>query len=224
MAVAPTVLAAATRRGLEGAGAASLAPEDLHEPVIEQRSSHLVVLCVDTSGSMGAEHRTTAARAAVLGLLTDAYQRRDRVAVVTFGGDGARVALRPTASIEIARARLAEMPTGGRTPLGEGILQGLAVCEAPSAKGYLPVLVLITDGRATGAPPGFDPLAAAVEAAGKVASSGVAAVLVDVESGDLPLHLGRDLAAAMGARHLRLAVAEGTAIEQAVRLVLREDG
>jgi magnesium chelatase subunit D len=224
IAVAPTALAAATRRRFEGAAAAGLAPEDLHEPVIEPRSSHLVVLCVDSSGSMGAEHRTAAARAAVLGLLTDAYQRRDRVALVTFGGGGARIALQPTASIEIARSRLADLPTGGRTPLGEGILQSLAVCKAPSARGYSPVLVLITDGRATGAPPGLDPVAAAVEAAGKVASSGVAAVLVDVESGDVPLHLGRDIAAAMGARHLRLATVEGTAIEQAVRLVLSEDG
>ena len=97
------------------------------------------------------------------------------------------------------------------------------MCEAPSARSYLPVLVVITDGTATAAPPGLDPGTAAVEAADRVAGAGVAAIVVDVESG-VPLHLGHDLATAMGARHLPLAAADGGAIEQAVRLVLNEDG
>ena len=83
----------------------------------EPKTGNLVILAVDTSGSMGADRRIAAAKGAVLGLLTDAYQRRDRVALVAFRGDAAEVVLRPTGSVEIARARLAELPAGGTTPL-----------------------------------------------------------------------------------------------------------
>ena len=91
-----------------------VAAGDVREAVREQRAGNLVILAVDASGSMGAETRMEAAKGAVLGLLLDAYQRRDRVALVTFRGDGADVALRPTGSIEVAKARLTDLPTGGR--------------------------------------------------------------------------------------------------------------
>src|SRR4028119_1735549 len=69
---------------------------------------------------MVAETRMEAAKGAVLGLLLDAYQRRDRVALVTFRGDDAEVVLRPTGSVEVARARLTELPTGGPAPPAPG--------------------------------------------------------------------------------------------------------
>ena len=131
---------------------------------------------------MGAEQRAAAARGAVLRLLTDAYQRRDRVAVVSFSGSGAQLVLRPTGSIEVARSRLATVPTGGRTPLAEAILAALDVCLGPSTRGYSPVLVVVSDGRATAAPEGLDPVEAALSAADRVASAGVPALVVDVES------------------------------------------
>src|SRR5206468_1286720 len=93
------------------------APPVLLEAIRERRAGNLVVLAVDTSGSMGADRRMAAVTAAVTGLLVDAYQRRDAVAVVAFRGDGADVVLRPTSSVEVAMARLSTVTTGGRTPL-----------------------------------------------------------------------------------------------------------
>jgi magnesium chelatase subunit D len=219
IAVSPTALAAAERRGNQALapGAPLVEAIDLHEPVAVERRSHLVVLCVDTSGSMGAAERFAAARGAVLRLLTDAYQRRDRVAVVCFSGEGARVVLRPTGSVEVARQRLASSPAGGRTPLAEGIVTALDLCRSPAAAGYSPVLVLVSDGRATH---GADPLAEALDAARRVAAAGVAALVVDVESGPTRLGLGSELAAAMGARHVAIGSADGERIDRVVRSML----
>ena len=101
----------------------------------EQRTGNLVVLSVDASGSMGADRPHGAAKGAVLGLLADAYQRRDRVALVTFGGAGAEVVLRPTASVEIARARLSDLPTGGSSPLADGLDAATAWSTGAAATG-----------------------------------------------------------------------------------------
>jgi len=209
VAVGPTIRAAAARRsgtvdarrsGTVDAGPL-VATADVREAVREERAGNLVILAVDASGSMGAETRMEAAKGAVLGLLLDAYQRRDRVALVTFRGDDAEVALRPTGSVEVARARLTELPTGGRTPLAAGISTALGLAQHP---GDRPLLVLVSDGRATAAPEGIDPLVAAKEAAAAVRRQGVPAVVVDAEDGHTRLGLAAELAEAMGARYLTL--------------------
>jgi magnesium chelatase subunit D len=234
VALVPTVLASAARRESHPARGADEEDDDgpgddglvdvadLQEVVAERRQSHLIVLCVDASGSMGAEQRAAAARGAVLRLLTDAYQRRDRVAVVSFSGSGAQLVLRPTGSIEVARTRLASVPTGGRTPLAEAVLSALDVCLGPSTRGYSPVLVVVSDGRATSAPDGLDPVEAALAAADRVARAGVPALVVDVESSATPLRLGEALAERMGARYLRLDAVTDEGIDHAVRSVLVE--
>ncbi|MGO9560602.1 MAG: VWA domain-containing protein [Acidimicrobiales bacterium] len=224
IAVGATVLAAAERRGgtRPHAGADLVEERDLREVVAAERRSHLIVLCVDASGSMGADDRVAAARSAVLRLLTDAYQRRDRVAVVSFSGDGAVVLLRPTGSVEVARQRLEGVPTGGRTPLAEGIMTALDVCTSPGSKGLAPVLVVVSDGRATEAPSGAggDPFAAALEAGRRVAAAGVPALVVDVESGQMALGLGAELALSMNARHIPIGRPDPEGIDHAVRSML----
>ena len=201
VAVGPTVRAAAARRAQTGGGGPLVAAEDVREAVRQERAGNLVILAVDASGSMGAEARMEAAKGAVLGLLLDAYQRRDRVALVTFRGEGAEVVLRPTGSVEVARARLVELPTGGRTPLAAGITTALSLAGRPADR---PLLVLVSDGRATAAPDGVDPLVAAKEAAGEVRRRRVPAVVVDAEDGPTRLALAAELAEAMGARYLTL--------------------
>ena len=199
VAVGPTIRAAATRGAVDGGPL--VAPGDLREAVREERAGNLVILAVDASGSMGAQTRMEAAKGAVLGLLLDAYQRRDRVALVTFRGEGAEVALRPTGSVEVAKARLTELPTGGRTPLAAGITTALGLAQHPADR---PLLVLVSDGRATAGPEGVDPLVAAKEAAAQVRRKGVPAVVVDAEDGHTRLGLAAELAEAMGARYLTL--------------------
>jgi magnesium chelatase subunit D len=243
VAVAATVRRAAARIGAGdgpravGASTAGVQvrPEDLREAVRVDRSANLIVLAVDASGSMGAPERMEAAKGAVLGLLTDAYQRRDLVGLVAFRGEAATVLLRPTGSVEVARARLAALPTGGRTPLAAGIATALDLVTTPArAATHRPVLVLVTDGRATFAPAGVDPVAAATSAADAVRRAGVEAVVIDVEDtrrvGPAPrsgapsnapgapaLGLARDLAARMGARHVPLGAVTPEGLRQVVR-------
>jgi len=193
---------------------------DIRESVREVKSANLVVIAVDASGSMGAAQRLEAATKAALGLLLDAYQRRDLVSLVAFRGDTAEVLLRPTSSVEVAKARLGAARTGGRTPLASGIREALAVATAPArAATHRPLLVLITDGRATSAPKGADPVEAAAEAASAVRRAGVDAVVVDVEGagGGSRLGLAWELAERMGARHLTVDELTPQAIERAVR-------
>jgi magnesium chelatase subunit D len=206
VAVAATARATGERRAASGDPDAA---PDVRGAVRQQRAGNLVVLALDTSGSMGAEQRMEAAKGAVLGLLLDAYQRRDRVAVVCFRGDDAEVVLRPTGAIEVARVRLAGLPTGGRTPLAAGIDAALKVATtAGAAATYRPLLVVVTDGRATAGPPGLDPFDAALAAADRVRRRGVDTVVVDAETaapmGEPRLGLAAVLAAALGARHLPL--------------------
>ena len=220
VAAGATARAVAERRALEPDGPAVRA-EDLREARREQRAGNLVVLAVDASGSMGAPQRMEAVKGAVLGLLVDAYQRRDRVALVAFRGDGAEVLLRATGSVEVARARLADLPTGGRTPLAAGIEAALGVCTSPAngSASHRPLLVLVSDGRATAARDD-DPVAAARRAAAAVRARGVDAVVVDAENGSGRLGLAADLAREMGARHLRLGELSAGALEHTLREVM----
>ena len=101
---------AATLRAAAARGGPPLIPADLREHVRSGREGNLIVFCVDASGSMGARRRMAQVKAAVLGLLTDAYQRRDRVALVTFRGDEAHVRSRPRAASSAPPPRSARSP------------------------------------------------------------------------------------------------------------------
>ncbi len=220
VAVGATARAVAERRAVEPDGPPVRAG-DLREARREQRAGNLLVLAVDASGSMGATRRMEAVKGAVIGLLVDAYQRRDRVALVAFRGERAEVLLRATASVEVARARLVDVPTGGRTPLAAGIDAALELATSPSSSGsgHRPLLVLVTDGRAT-APADGDPIAAARRAALAVRIRGVDAIVVDAEDGTSRLGLAEEIALEMGARCLRLAELSAGALESALREVM----
>ena len=218
VALGATTRAAAARRATAPAagGGALVTAGDLREPVREQLAGNLVVLAVDASGSMGVQRRMEAVKGAVLSLLLDAYQRRDRVCLVTFRGEDAEVALRPTGSVEVARHRLAELPTGGSTPLAAGIRTALAVATTTTGP-HRPLVVLVSDGRATAAPGGSDPVAAALDAAAEVRRRGVPALVVDVEDGTPRLGLAPELARRMGARCVSLPELSAGALGHALR-------
>ena len=110
-----------------------------------------MLFAVDASGSMAARQRMRAVKGAVLSLLLDAYQRRDKVGLVTFRGAGAELALPPTSSVEAAARRLASLATGGRTPLAAGLARAARVLAAERLRDprRRALLVVVTDGRAT---------------------------------------------------------------------------
>ena len=189
---------------------------DLREAVRESAVARLVVFVVDASASMAAHRRIDAATGAVLGLLADSYRKRDRVALVSFAGNEARVVLRPTGSIELAKARLVGIPVGGKTPLAAGILAAHEVIRTATAGGLRPFAVLLTDGRATEAD-SLDPIQAALEAGSRFRRDAIETLVVDVEDSGIRLHLAQRLADAMGATCIRLDELVPEAIEAAVR-------
>ncbi|MDQ5829372.1 MAG: VWA domain-containing protein, partial [Actinomycetota bacterium] len=201
LAAAATIRAAALHQEARGriAPGIVLRREDLRQNVREGREGNLVLFVVDASGSMAARRRMSAVKGAVLSLLTDAYQRRDKVGLVSFRGEGARVLLPPTSSVELGVLRLKEMPTGGRTPLAAALEEAARVLkrERLRERERRPLLVLLTDGRATSGP---DPRVAAAA----LRSLGVSSVVVDTEDGYVRLGMAGALAEAMGARCLHL--------------------
>jgi magnesium chelatase subunit D len=202
-----TVLAAAPHQRARGrrGPALRIQREDLRQATLEGREGNLVLFVVDASGSMGSRQRMRAVKGAVLSLLLDAYQRRDKVGLVTFRGSDALLALPPTWSVEAAASRLTDLPTGGRTPLAAGLLRAHEVLRVERVRDprRRPLLVVVTDGRATG-PRGGRHLADSYAAAGLVAATGTASVVVDCESGPVRLGLASTLGVHLGAQTLRL--------------------
>jgi magnesium chelatase subunit D len=213
--VSATIRAAAPRqkgRDHTGPGMA-LRREDLREKVREGREGNLILFVVDASGSMAARKRMSAVKGAVLSLLADAYQRRDKVGLVSFRGEDARILLPPTASVELAAPRLEELPTGGRTPLSAGLEKAAEILARERLREgeRRPLLVLLTDGRATAGP---DPYRAAVG----LRAMGIASIVIDTEEGYVRLGMAGEIADSLGARCLRL---EDLRADSLVQLVER---
>ncbi|MFE5503114.1 putative cobaltochelatase [Amycolatopsis japonica] len=212
-----TVRAAAPHqrsRGRSGAGLV-VRPQDLRFARREGREGNLVLFCVDASGSMGARQRMREVKTAVLSLLLDAYQRRDKVGLVTFRASGAELALPPTISVDAAASRLDGLATGGRTPLAEGLLEAARVLRIEAVRDPLrrPLLVVVTDGRATS---GADAVQRARQAAGLLAGN-VTSVVMDCESGKMRLGLAAELAEHLGAEHVPVAEVAADTLAGAVR-------
>jgi len=197
--LAATVQAAAPHQRARGRSGRGLVVrrDDLRQATREGREGNLVLFVVDASGSMAARQRMSAVKGAVLSLLLDAYQRRDKVGLVTFRGSAADVALPPTSSVDAAAARLESLPTGGRTPLAAGLLKAHDVLRVERLRdpARRALVVLVTDGRATGGP---EPVVLAGRAARLFAAEGVASVVVDCESGPVRLGLAGQVAAELG--------------------------
>ncbi|MCP2316856.1 magnesium chelatase subunit D [Nocardia amikacinitolerans] len=213
-----TVFAAAPHQHDRGRvdGPLALAAEDLRGAYREGREGNLVVFVVDASGSMAARDRLSAVTGAVVSLLRDAYQRRDKVAVITVRGQDAELVLPPTSSVDIAVRRLAGLRTGGKTPLAAGLLKAREVIQRERVRDprRRPMLVLLTDGRATG---GVDPVPRACAAAALLAKDAVTAMVVDCERGMVRLGLATELAGALRGGYVRLAELTGSAVADIVR-------
>ena len=187
--------------------------DDLRYAVTRGQEANLVLLVVDASGSMAARRRMEEVKTAVLSLLMDAYQRRDRVGLISFRGAGAELVLPPTWSVEAAAARLQQLGHGGRTPLAEGLVEAhrTVARERIRDRDQRALVVLVTDGRATA---GKGALARAQEIADRWAGAHTDSVVVDCESGRMRLGLARDLARRMGAEHIPLEqVAAGSLVD-----------
>ena len=219
----------------EAAPAFLIEPWDVRDKVRETKTGSLILFVVDASGSMGAQRRMVAVKGAILSLLLDAYQRRDRVGLIAFRATSAQVVLPPTPSVDLAHSLLSEMPTGGRTPLSRGLLLAMEVIEAERQKdrNVLPLLVVLTDGRANvamgsaGAAPELAaqggtslPIAEARAIAAAIKEQHISSVVVDTETDFLRLGLAHPLAEAMGAPCIKLEELHSDSLAETVRMQL----
>ncbi|MGC9436236.1 MAG: magnesium chelatase subunit D family protein [Methanomicrobiales archaeon] len=224
--VAATLRAAAVRSAVSSCQSSGrILLRDLQQKVRRGKRSVVCMFVVDVSGSMGANNRMEAAKGAVFSLLEDAYCHRDRVGLVAFRGTGADLVLPPSRSMDLAHSRLRDIPTGGRTPLADGLHRGLVTMqrEMRQDEGTIPLMVLISDGRANAGSGNIRE--DVVRTAGAIGESGIHLVVVDTEEsdGDLPgirLGLGPDIAAGAKGSYYRLSELTPDRIQEITRTEL----
>jgi len=166
--------------------AVSIKPNDIREKVREKKTGSTIVFIVDSSGSMGANQRMIAAKEAILSLLLDAYQKRDRIAMVAFRGSEAQVLLPPTDSVELGKKCLETLPTGGKTPLSDGLLKGyiLLTHELRMNDKTRALIVVVSDGRANvSITHGVNAFNEALTICDEIHTAGIQSVIVDTEAG-----------------------------------------
>ena len=188
---------ATLRASIVRKGNLEIEQEDFREKVRERRASSVIVFVVDSSGSMGAMRRMEAAKGAVMALLQEAYQKRDKVGFVAFRGEKAEVLLPPTPSVGLATRCLKELPTGGKTPLPDGLYKGLETLKREMRKdrNIIPIMVLVSDGK------GNVPVRSSVKEevlsiATEIKDRGINLAVIDSGNGLLNLGYSREIAEA----------------------------
>lgn len=186
----------------DGSRAVYIEKGDLRNKVREKRVGDIFLFCVDASGSMGARERMKLVKGVIFKMLLDAYQKRDKVGMIAFRRKKAEVLLPVTRSVDLAQKCLATMPTGGKTPLAAGleeaekVLDGLYRQDATQE----PVLILITDGRATSAmEKGGDPSGEAIQVAKRLGKRKIPIAVIDTETGFVRMGIAKTLAKEMDA-------------------------
>jgi magnesium chelatase subunit D len=169
-------------------------------------TQHLYTLVVDSSGSMAAYQRMAQVKGVLLGLLREVYRHRDGVTVIAFRGAQSELLLAPTRSPEAAQAFLEALPTGGRTPLAHALLrvEALLTNERRRRSSWVPILILVTDGRPNRGLSQTDPLQESLAICHRLSGSGLHAVVVDTEIGVIRLGLAGQFARALSASYVTL--------------------
>ncbi len=178
----------------------AIQPQDLQRKVRVKKVANLVLFVVDASWSMAVAERMTATKGAILSLLTDAYQRRDRVGLIVFQKDRATLVLSPTNSVQLARRALENIPVGGKTPLSAGLYLAYQVIqrEKISHPDVEPLLIILTDGAGNVAMGNLPPMEEANRLAEQIAAEDIRSVVVNMEHAAFDQGLAQALA-----EHLR---------------------
>lgn len=196
---------------------------DLRQKVRVSKTRNAVCFVVDASWSMAAEERMRQTKAAVLALLRDAYQRRDRVGLVSFQRDYATLLLPLTNSVEMAQSRLQTMPTGGKTPLSRGLMLGYEVLERARRQDseVMPLMVILTDGQANVSMSDLPPQAESYALSDFIASQNIPCVVIDTEHPVFERGLARQLAQHLEGSYYRLDELREGGLVELVRTELR---
>lgn len=176
--------------------ALSLKRQDLREKVRVRRQSNLILFVVDASWSMAVSERMEATKGAIFSLLTDAYQRRDRVGLIVFNKNNANLVLAPTNSVMLAKKALANIAIGGKTPLSAGLLMAQDVLrkEATAHPDVMQLMILLTDGAGNVSVTDLPPQEEAYKIANVIKEMGVQSVVINMEHAAFDQGLARQLA------------------------------
>ena len=169
-------------------------PQDYRRKAREKRIGAYQLFVVDASGSMAARHRMEATKGAILSLLRDSYVHRDSVGLIVFRKDSAEVLLPFTRSVERAERLLASMPTGGKTPLAQGLRMAYTLCDRllRAHRAERIQIICITDGRATSGD-SEDPVAESKQWARILGTLPVDCIVINTETGFIKLGLAKEL-------------------------------
>jgi Mg-chelatase subunit ChlD len=176
--------------------AVAIQDQDLQRKVRVHKTGNLVVFAVDASWSMAAAERMEATKGAIMSLLVDAYQKRDRVAMISFQKDRAFLVLPPTSSVEMAKKALQRIPVGGKTPLSAGLLMSYQVIDRELNQNpeIAPMMILLTDGAGNVSVTGTPPRDEALLIADLFRDRQLRTVVINTEHESLDRGLARELA------------------------------
>ncbi len=174
----------------------AIRPNDFQRKVRVKKTANLVLFVVDASWSMAVAERMSATKGAILSLLTDAYQRRDRVGLVVFQKDRATLVLPPTNSVQLAERALADIPVGGKTPLSAGLFLTYQVLQREKIMhpDVLPLVILLTDGAGNVSMGGLPPQEEAHRLADQIAEEKFRSVVINMEHAAFDQGLAQSLA------------------------------
>lgn len=169
---------------------------DYQKKVRVKKAANLVLFIVDASWSMAVAERMAATKGAILSLLTDAYQRRDRVGMAVFQKDRATLILSPTNSVQLAQRALADIPVGGKTPLSAGLLMAHQVIQKERIvhPDVNPLIILLTDGAGNVSMSNLPPQEEAHLIANQIAEDEIRSVVINMEHAAFDQGLAQALA------------------------------
>jgi len=181
--------------------ALAIEKQDLRQKVRVRRAANLILFVVDASWSMAAAERMIATKGAIMSLLIDAYQKRDRVGLVVFQKEEARVVLPPTSSVDLAENALKEIPVGGKTPLSAGLLLAhqVLIRERMKDREVMPLMIVVTDGAGNVSMTDLPPQEEAYKVAAMIKKADLRAVVINTEHEAFDRGLAQELADNLGA-------------------------
>jgi magnesium chelatase subunit D len=200
-------------------GGLALTPDDAQRKLRVRRAANLILFVVDASWSMAGAQRMEATKGAIMSLLVDAYQKRDRVGLVVFQREEARLVLPFTASVELAQRALRHLPVGGKTPLAAGLMLAYRVLRRemrlnPEA---MPLLILLTDGAGNVSLTDLPPQDEALKICELLHAGQVHSVVINMEHPAYDRGLAQGLADSLRAGCYRLAELKAAELYRAVR-------
>ena len=180
--------------------AVAIESHDLRKKVRVRRAANLILFVVDASWSMAAAERMIATKGAIMSLLIDAYQKRDRVGLVVFQKEEARLALPPTSSVDLAEKLLKDIPVGGKTPLSAGLVLAHQVLIRERAKDreVMPLMIIVTDGAGNVSMTDMPPQEEALRIASMIKHADLRTVVINTEHEAFDRGLAQQLADTLG--------------------------